>query len=324
MYAVKGIEVSTKVVDIVEHKFTFHTSLFDKQTWGALEQIIEPTSWRLILLNSEGYVDYLTTNHIIKINSPLLRARSCPGETLVSITNNIQENIIYIYRSVFLCNRVVDNNFCLMHRESEYSRYLMFIYGLKEFPHGVGLALIPHMVYLLYAGGSNLKVGIANAIKNITRLYEQVFIYSSILVFVENAAIAREVERALSRSGIRDRMSVDERIDWIKKIEPAVFKEHLKSFTIMFSRHVKPLLKSIGISIRTTEILPVIRFCDRCFKEVKNSNIIYDRETLNNLNGVAEVEEYCLGGIILNLNNKKFFIPYQLIRDNFIAIDIIK
>jgi hypothetical protein len=323
MYAVKGIDVSTRIVDIIEHRFSTYVSLFDKHVNGVVEQIVEPTYWYLNLLNREGYIERLTAGNSIRIYSPFVRGKSCLGENLVSTVNNVQEGIIYVHRSISFCNRVVDDSFCPIHTSSEYSKYLLFIYGLKEYLQGVGLALVPHMVYLLYIGGSSLKVGIANAIKNIVRLYEQIFIYGSIITFVENAALARNIEKKLSSFYVKDRATVFERLDWIKRVKSRNFEDHLKSFIAIFSRHVKPFLNSIGID-RGKDFIPVIRFYDSCFDNMEKSYIIYDREMLNNLEGIAEVEEYCLGGFTIDLNNKRYFIPYQLIRDHFISIDIVK
>jgi hypothetical protein len=323
MYAVKGIDVSTRIRDVVEHKVSVYISLFNKYDFKVLEQIVEPVRWSLNLFSREGSVESLTTGNTVKIRSPFLRGRSCLGDNIVSIVKNVQENTVYIHRTAYLCNRFADDSFCPLHIGSEYSKYLLFVYGLKEFPQGVGLALIPHMVYLLYIGGSNLKVGIANAVKNIVRLYEQVFIYSSIVAFVENAAIARGIEKKLSSYYVKDRASVVERLEWIKRVDVKMIEEHLKNFVMMFSRHVKPLLKSVGIE-KEKEFIPVIRFYDKCFEVVEKSYVMYDRDSLNVLEGVAEVEDYCLGGFTVNLGGKRYFIPYQLIRDHFIAIDIVK
>lgn len=323
MYAVKGIDVSTKVVDIIEHSVPVSTSLFNKHVEKVVEQIVEPSYWKLILLSKEGRVDYITSGNIIKIHSPMIRSKSCLGETLVSVTHDVQEKTLYIHRTSVFCNKVVNNGFCPIHSGSEYSRYLMFVYGLKELPQKVGLALVPHMVYLLFVGGSIIKVGIANAMKNINRLYEQVFTYATILTFVENVVHAREIEKSLSKSILRDRISLSDRIDWIKKIEPKDFNSHLKNYVTMFSRYVKPMLNNLKI-YSSSERLPVVRFSNQCFEGIKDTIVLNSKDVVNNIEGVAEIEGYCLGGVTLNLKNKKVFLPYQAIRDRFIAIDIVR
>ncbi|MEM1645037.1 MAG: DUF2797 domain-containing protein [Ignisphaera sp.] len=322
MYAVKWINVITRVVDITEHSLTFYSSLFNKHVEVVIEQVIEPVNWDIILLSREGNIVRLTTGDVVKLNKHFLGPKACLGETLVSVTKDVREDITYINRTVYLCTHNTDDSFCFSHKNSEYSKYLMFVYGLKEFASGVGLTLIPHMIYLLYTGGSNIKVGIANAIKNLTRIYEQIFIYASIIAFVENAYHARDIEKNLSKAGIKDRATVVERIQWIKKVEPKTIEEYLRSFITLFARQVKPILASINLA-ENKKFFPVIRFSNRCLKEVKESLIIYDVDKLNSLEGLAEVKGYCVGGLLLEINSRDVYIPYQLIRDRFINIDLI-
>lgn len=199
----------------------------------------------------------------------------------------------------------------------------MFVYGLKEFASDVNLALIPHMIYLLYTGSSGIKIGIANAIKNVTRIYEQIFIFASIIDFVKDVYYARNIEKNLSKAGVKSRATVLERIQHIKKIESKTIEEHLKNFITLFARQVKPILASINMATNK-KFFPVIRFSDDCLKKVKKSLIVYDVNMLNSLEGLAEVKGYYVGGLLLGIDNKDVYIPYQLIRDRFISIDFIK
>lgn len=324
MYAVRGIEIAASVVDVVKHSLNLHITLYDKALNTVVEQIIEPANWYLMLYGLDGGgIVSITRGSVIKVNTPLAGYRMCPGELAVSISSNAKEGVTYIYKASELCTRRAVDHFCPLHRGSTYSRYLMYVYGLRGLPPDTGLAPIPHMVYALYIGGQELKVGIASAIKNVNRVYEQVFIYASIATFTDNVVSARNIEKTLSEAGVRDRVAITERVDWLKKVSSFGIDTYLRSFATVFLRRVAPVLQSLGISTKT--FIPVIRFSDKCFEIVRNSVALCNRSALNSLEGRAIVEDYCAGGILLRAGHgKSYYVPYQLIRDRVLNIDVVR
>lgn len=322
MYIVRGLDVSSRIIDVHTRKVYVQSTLFSRVVQEVVEQILEVSNWRLILFDGNSFSE-VSTGDVVRLMSPLIVGRRCLGENIVSTVNSVEEGIIYVYRRVIPCVKKPVDGFCIVHRDSEYGKYLSYVYGLKEFPPDVGLAKIPHMVYLLYVGGSSAKVGIANAIKNLNRLFEQVFLYASVIAFLDDVVKAREVEKFLAAGGLKDRAMISERIDWIKRVRGEDLDRVLKSYVNIFIKYVKPLLRSLSIGVES-RALPVLRFSDRFFTIANSTIVIGSRKALDVLEGRAEVEEYCLGGIVVNLDGRRFLIPYQMIRDSALNIEIIK
>ncbi|MEM1896816.1 MAG: DUF2797 domain-containing protein [Ignisphaera sp.] len=323
MYFANSIDVSMRIEDIRKYSYELPLALFGKDVQEVVVEVIDPYRWRLLLYDTEGNLHSITSGSFIKIYRPMSLYRVCSGDIVVSFTQDPLENLMYLHRKDVFCMARVSNGFCSLHKRSDYSKYLSYVFGLSNTKPDVGLAQVPHMVYILSLGGSNVKVGIANVMKNLNRIFEQIFVYATPVAFVEDVARAREIEKMLAGSKIRDRVRVSERIEQIKNVNMYNLETHLTQFVLTFVRQIKPLLISRKI-VNKDKPLPVIRFSDKYFENIAKTYIVHEETRLNSIEGYTEVIEYSLGGITISINNRRFFIPYYFIRDKALNIEIVK
>jgi len=286
--------------------------LFEVREASVYVHEVIDASLELICLTRSNVL-ILKPGTIVRFRRPALTYRSCNGEVIASVVKH--NNVLSISLKRELCGRrALFNGFCAVHRASEYRAYLDIVFG-RSGSKRVGLAMIPHMLYAMYVGGSSVKVGIANGVKNTARLFEQVFICSSILGFLPTAYDARRVEAELGRlPHVTERISVRDRL---RHVSTAVSSEQaLHIFVHLLLTSLAPTLrKTVGAGNRG--VIPVIKFSDSMLGVLRSSKAIASEEALSGIEGEYEIITYAPGGLILSPRNSssRIFIPYQLLRN---------
>ncbi len=314
MLIVKRLFVQPKL-EIARKTTLLKLGLFGEREISVVLHVVKDADFELLCLaNSE--IVRLRRGDRVRFRKPVALYRSCGGEVVLSIVR--RNDLIEVSSIRELCSRkALSDGFCAVHRHSEYRSYLRMVFGITNTaPSGVPLAQVPHMVYAMYVGGSALKVGIANGLKNVGRLYEQLFLLSSILAFVSDANAARRLEVALSNAkhGVYERLTVKERLEHITS-----FRDIDASLRIFVSRlytHVLPKLKRF-VSIKDSKPLPVIAFSEEMLSRIESSTRICSEKDLDNLEGCFEITSYAPGGIVLEecSGRQRVYVPYQLLRN---------
>ena len=322
MLVVRGIEVSTRIVHVEKLELSIQISLFARSTILVRLEHREPDSWKLLLYDRAGNVYELTRGDKLRFSKPVLAYRACPGNTSLFIEQ--RGDTILIKRFSELCGRPASSmGFCVKHQGSEYQRYIAYVFGLRRPELDTSLMRIPHMVYALHIGGSNVKIGIANGVKNIDRLYEQVFLHATVIAFVTNGVEARRLEDRLKRvEKISDRATLSHRLYWIRE-KQLDLSAQLREYVQIFSKYITSVLSSLGIEMKREKPLPVVRFCDKYLDLVRRSAIIAEEAQLDSLEGEFEIVDYAVGGLVLEQSSsQRIFVPYSLLRDRALRIAI--
>ncbi len=296
--------------------------LTNSREYGVVVHKVLDAKMKLICISREA-IEPIFEGSKLRISKPVVLYKSCNGEAVLSLVK--KGDLIEVRSFRELCPRkALPDGFCPLHKNSEYRNYLLLVFGrTRQLGTVTGLAKVPHMVYTMYIGGPYVKVGIANGLKNVGRLYEQVFLFASILGFVENAEIARRIELSLSSlKSVSERFSVRERVSYLLRRDPDL---ELRSFITKLVTIVIPKLK-LFINVKDTKPIPVITFSKELIDAVKNSRIIHAERQLEHLEGLYEVLGYAPGGLILcNVeSSNRVFIPYQVIRNLALNIHVVR
>lgn len=321
MLVVRGIEVKTGIVCAERLEIELRASLFSRTSISIRLEHRVPSVWKLILYDREGNIYSISRGDRIRFSKPVIAYRACPGNTSLYIQRH--GDTVLIKRFVELCGRQANSDgFCTKHRGSEYQRYISYVFGLRKPDLDTSLMRIPHMIYALHIGGSSVKIGIANGIKNTDRLYEQVFLHATVLAFVENGVEARRIEDHIRKVGkVSDRAVLRHRLQWFR-VDSLDLDAQLREYVRVLVGSLIPSLKAMGITSSLGKMIPVIRFDVKYIDLVRRSAIVSDESQLNSLEGEFEVVDYAVGGIVLDQEGKRFFVPYSLIRDRALRIHI--
>ena len=313
--------MQTDVVQAERLEVELRTTLFSRTSISVRLEHRVPATWNLILYNREGDMYFISRGDRVRFSKPVIAYKACPGNTSLYIERH--GDIVLVRRFVELCGRQANSDgFCIKHRGSEYQRYISYVFGLRKPDFDTSLMRIPHMIYALHIGGSSVKIGIANGIKNTDRLYEQVFLHATVLAFVENGVEARRVEDSIRRvSRVSDRAVLRHRLQWFR-VDNLDLDTQLREYVRILVSSLIPTLKAMGIASGLGKTIPVIRFDVKYIDLVRRSIIIFDESQLNSLEGEFEVIDYAVGGIVLDQRGKRFFVPYSLIRDRALRISI--
>jgi len=318
---VRGLEVSTKSADIRSLEVESRLTLFEKRRTRVLLDARRVESWRLLVYSPDGDVFGVSSGDRVRLARPVILYRVCAGENMVSVVRGGEG--VEVRRVSQLCTRRADEyGFCSVHRSSEYRKYLSYVFGLAEPRLDVGLMHVPHMVYLLQVGGGSVKVGIANGLKNVNRLYEQGFLHAVLLAFVGNGVEARRIEEALKDVGIADRATTDERLQWFKtRVD---LDQQLRLFVSLIASKVIPRLGGLGVQVAEGKSLPVMRFSEEYYEKLREVRHVQDVEHLSALEGVYEVGEYLPGGFILRGEGSEVYVPYSFVRDRALNAELVR
>lgn len=321
MLIVRGIEVETDVVYNEKLEIELRTTLFSRTSISVRLEHRVPAIWKLILYDREGDMYAISRGDRVRLSKPVIAYRACPGNTSLYIERH--GDIVLVKRFVELCGRQANlDGFCIKHRGSEYQRYISYVFGLRKPDFDTSLMRIPHMIYALHIGGSSVKIGIANGIKNTDRLYEQVFLHATILAFVENGVEARRVEDHIRRvSKVSDRAILRHRLQWFR-VDNLDLDTQLREYIRILVSSLIPFLKAVGIAGSLSKVIPVMRFDVKYIDLIRRSDIIFSESQLNSLEGEFEIVDYAVGGIVLDQRGRRFFVPYSLIRDRALRVSI--
>ncbi len=321
-YLVLGIDVNTRIVELQSSSIILSLGLFGKTKHNVLEDVREVKSFRLILVDTSTY-DIVEVKRGCRLKFLNIGLKACPGEKVASITSRggfIEVNIVRE-----LCFREVGDTtgFCVRHRGGEYSKYLRVVFGYntKE-DKSIGLAMIPHMLYALTPGINVIKVGIANMVKNIGRIFEQVFIYASPLCILDTVYHARRLEIALAkRRNVVERITLREKIAKLRN-SVGELQRVLKNFVTTLATDIIPVIKDVLASKQIKQYIPVLRFETRYLMYIPSSIPILSPSDIP-LDTVLEVEDYAPGGIVLSRGSDRFFLPFDTIRDRIIKLNVV-
>ncbi len=318
-YFVLGLSITSRSIDLEKFSVDMRYSISSNRVLkiDVLLDKREIVDLTLMMYDSQFNVYNLKLGTRIVLKNPLILGRVCLGNTSISMIR--RGDIVYVYRYRELCNRTTHKcMFCLQHTGSDYADYLRFVFGRSKYTES-SLVKILHMIYVMHTGTSNIKVGIANGLKNTLRIFEQPFILATIVAFLENGVKARKLELELSRSrGLSDRVPLHHRITRIKalyrKLDVVV-----KDFAYAIKHFVDPVITKFGIN--TKSIIPMITLDRRYYEYLDKAKIISDEST-HIEEGTYEIIDYGPGGIVLanTSNNQYMYIPYDLIRDRVINI----
>ncbi len=322
MLVVRGVEVSTSIECIERLELSIQLSLFTRSTIPVRLEHRVPDRWKLILYDRAGNVYEVTRGDKLRFSKPALVYKACPGNTSLFIEQ--RRDTILVKQFIELCGRpALSTGFCIKHQGSEYQRYIAYVFGLRRPELDTSLMRIPHMVYALHIGGSSVKIGIANGVKNTDRLYEQVFLHATVIAFVANGVEARRLEDYLKRvEKISDRATLSYRLYWLRE-KRLDLGAQLREYVQVISKYLAPALSSLGIEAKRGKPLPVMRFSDEYLDLVRRSAIIAEEAELSNLEGEFEIVDYAVGGLVLEQNSgQRMFVPYSLLRDRALRVSI--
>ncbi len=289
-------------------------SLFSVAEVDVVQHRINDAKPRILCVEEGEFVE-IRLGDKLKIRKPFYLYKSCNGEVRVSFVKHGNFVEIRSFRTLCIA-KARERGFCNAHLRSEYRAYLSFVFGVSPtLPPEVGLAKLPHMIYAMHVGGDEVKVGIANAIKNVARLYEQAFLHASILAFVPSCAEARKLERALSSmKGVTERITIRDRVRRLQNVGDEDLE--LALFVSKLHRILQQLCEHLHCRDKP---LPVISFSNEIIDRLKHvRRLLCDEHALNTISeGVYEVTAYLPGGIELTdlRDDSKMYIPYQIIRN---------
>ena len=323
MIFVKRLETRVKH-DVRRDRVRVVRSLFSIEEVDVVLHVVERVEPTLLCIEKENLIK-LGIGDKISFRKPLYLFKSCGGEVLATVIQ--RGNAIEVHTTRILCKaKATERGFCPMHLSSEYRAYLSYVFGVsKHLPTSLGIARVPHMLYAMHVGGGEVKVGIANSMKNVARLYEQAFIHATILAFLADCVQARELEQLLSSlRGVTDRITARERVRKLLRIHSP--EEELGLYVSKLLDIIIPrMCKKIACREKP---LPVISFSSSIIDNLRRVHrIVLNEHSMNSLDeGVYEIFDYLPGGIgFVSLSNgTKIYIPYQLLRNAALNASIVR
>ncbi len=315
MMVVRGLKLSTKLRCVERERIVVQKSLFSNVDVEIKKFVYEVTEWKLVVQHDYEltYLDSGTKVKVIGVDSRTV----CAGEILCSVIKRGDEIRVVVHRE--LCKRsATKHRFCSVHSRGEYSSYIGYVFGLRNEVPSTGLAMIPHLVYAMHAGLNNVKVGIANMLKNVTRLFEQIFLYATILTITEDVHKARSLELRLSSiSGVVDRMRVSDRIRALMRaLERRDYE--LKRFVSILLRMIDAI--NGGYEGGGKDYIPILTLVDEHLDFRRVNKVVENWRQVRE--GVYVIAKYVVGGIVLEnvVNNEALYIPYASIRDRVLPL----
>lgn len=190
----RTVYASFKAVDIVEGSARCWAGLLGREKVGFRLATYEVSDWRAIVQLPQGLSE-LGIGTVFRFGDAPLKEKVCPGDQELVLSGDE----VLIRREP--CWEVPPKGmpFCPKHFNTNYGRYIRYVFGSGRPDRRNPFFKIPALVYMIYYGSSRLKVGTTIVLKGMRRFLEQPSPMILPLVIAPSIVEAREVEVGISR-----------------------------------------------------------------------------------------------------------------------------
>ncbi len=319
----RTVYASFKIVDIVEDSAQCWAGLMGKEEILYRLTTYEVSNWRMITQVGQGFAE-LGIGTVVRFGNEPLKEKVCPGaEELV-----LSGDKIVMRREP--CWEVPPKGmpFCPRHFNTNYGRYIRYVFGSGKPDPGNPFFKLPALVYMIYYGSSRVKVGTTIVLKGMRRFLEQPSPIASPLVIAPSIVEARKAEIGISRhrsvtqapkqaerlsnlvSMLRDRMR------WAPRGACALhsLKTHVSA---VLNQVLKNNKKEFGEPYRLISLMPVGGKVD---ERIIMAHTVKEANKL--LSGMkCSISAAYTGLLILRCGREVIGLPFELVRDRLIEVE---
>ena len=319
----RTVYASFKVVDIVEDSAQCWAGLMGREKIRYRLTTYEVSDWRVITQVQGGFVE-LGIGTMVKFGGDPLREKVCPGaEELV-----ISGDRIVMRREP--CWEVPPKGmpFCPKHFNTNYGRYIRYVFGSGRPDPGNPFFKLPALVYMIYYGSGRLKVGTTIVLKGMRRFLEQPSPIASPLVIAPSIVEARNAEVGISRHRSvtqapkqTERLSnlvsmLRDRVRWAPRAACALhsLKTHIG---VVLKQALSGHATEYGEPYKLISLMPV-------GEEIgERILMVHSVKEANKLLGSRQctISAAFTGLLILRCGSESVGLPFELVRDRLIEVE---
>jgi len=319
----RTIYASFKIVDIVEGSAQCWAGLLGREEVRYRLTTYEVGEWRAIAQVPQGFSE-LGIGTVVRFGDTPLKEKVCPGaEELV-----LSGDRIVMRREP--CWEVPPKGmpFCPKHFNTNYGRYIRFVFGSGKPDPGNPFFKLPALVYMIYYGSSRLKVGTTIVLKGMRRFLEQPSPIASPLVIAPSIVEARKAEVGISRHRSvtqaprqAERLSnlvsmLRDRVRWAPRAACALhsIKTHI---SVVLKQALSDHATEYGEPYKLISLMPV-------GEEIGGKILmVHSIKEANRLLGGRQctISAAYTGLLILRCSSEAVGLPFELVRDRLIEVE---
>lgn len=319
----RTVYASFRILDLVEDSAHCWMGLLGKEKVRYRLATYAVSEWRVITQIPQGFSGF-GIGTVVRFGDNPLKEKVCPGaEELVLSGDRI------VMRRI-PCWEVPPKGmpFCPKHFNTDYGRYIRYVFGSGKPDPGNLFFKLPALVYMIYYGSGRMKVGTTIVLKGMRRFLEQPTPIASPILIAPSIVEARKAEVGISKHQSvtqaprqAERLSnlagmIRDRVRWAPKAACALHS--LKT-------HITSVLKQVlsAHAVKYEEPYKLISLMPAGDEMGEKILMVHSVKEANRMLGGRRctISAAYTGVLILRCDNKNVGLPFELVRDRLIEVE---
>ncbi len=308
--------------------------LLPPENYSAFLTNISLRKWEIVTQTTEGIWGTVKKgSELAFVNEPI-RERVCPGNNRLTIANEDKNIIINLMREP-CWNKPKAGVFCPKHFNTHYGRYIRYVFGSEKEDVENPFFKLPALLYTIYYGNDQLKVGTTIILKGFRRFLEQPYYLTSVIYIGNSISTVRKLEVTLSRApSVSQAPRVGNRIAGIENALSRKQEESLERFACALVNSLEYINNTALKQPEINDILGGLKSRGIWIYNIRSDydDLLKDAILIKDLRQANEALSHrtcsiiylSRGFLMMSCGSSKLALPYEIIRDREIHVEYVK